>query len=154
MLFNKMFKKKSKTKNTNIDSNKIKNINVDELEKSISEMANSTDFNDFQLDNFLENFFKTDKYFVLEVSRVSGGNKQYIEIIDDTLSAIIFTSRKKANMYLNNEIEYIKNGKDGNIIITQRSPKDIFDYIIDLKENNVERILFNYPYEWISFDIK
>lgn len=154
MLFNKMFKKKSKTKNTNIDSNKIKNINVDELEKSISEMANSTDFNDFQLDDFLENFFKTDKYFVLEVSRVSGGNKQYIEIIDDTLSAIIFTSRKKANMYLNNEIEYIKNGKDGNIIITQRSPKDIFDYIIDLKENNVERILFNYPYEWISFDIK
>lgn len=57
-------------------------------------------------------------------------------------------------MYLNNEIECVNSGKYGNIIITQRSPKDIFDYIIELKENNVERILFNYPSEWISFNIK
>lgn len=157
MLFNKIFKNKSKInkeEKINIDFDKVQDTNIDELEESISIMANSNNSNEFQLDNFLENFFKTDKYFILEVSRVSGANKQYIEIIDDTLSAIIFTSRKKANMYLNNEIEPIKSGKDGNIIITQRSPKDIFDYIIDLKENNVERILFNYPSEWISFNIK
>lgn len=157
MFFNKIFKKKNKidkVENTIVNSNKIKDTNIDELEESISMMAKSDSSNDFQLDNFLENFFKTDKYFILEVSRVSGENKQYIEIIDDSLSAIIFTSRKKANMYLNNEIEPIKSGKDGNIIITQRSPEDIFDYIIELKENNVERILFNYPSEWISFNIK
>lgn len=157
MLFNKIFKNKSKInkeEKINIDFDKVQDTNIGKLEESVSIMANSNNYNEFQLDNFLENFFKIDKYFILEVSRVSGTNKQYIEIIDDTLSAIIFTSRKKANMYLNNEIEPIKSGKYGNIIIIQRSPKDIFDYIIELKENNVERILFNYPSEWISFNIK
>lgn len=98
MLFNKIFKNKSKInkeEKINIDFDKVQDTNIDELEESISIMANSNNSNEFQLDDFLENFFKIDKYFILEVSRVSGANKQYIEIIDDTLSAIIFTSRKK-----------------------------------------------------------
>lgn len=158
-MFDNLLKKKQKIdKCKNIDSDLVVDTNEDtnakELEDSISEMAHSNNSSEFQLDNFLELFFRTDKYFVLEVIKPLENKKHYIEIIDNNLSAIIFTTKKKAQSYINAELKLIQNGKDGDIIIVQRTPEDIFEYIMELKENKVDRLLFNYPSEWISFNIK
>lgn len=153
MILKKLFKNRKISEPIHFQEN-IDKIKLNELEDSISKIANKEKCDDFDLDSFLENFFKIDKYFILEVSKLPSNNKYYIEMIDDKLSTVIFTSRKKANQYLNRELKSIESGKDGNIIITQRKPEDVFGLIEDLKDINVDRILFNYPTEWVSFNIK
>ena len=158
-MFDNLLKKKQKIdKCKNVDSNLVVDNNEDtnakELEDSISEIVNSNNSSEFQLDNFLELFFRTDKYFVLEVIKPLENKKHYIEIIDNNLSAIIFTTKKKVQEYIDTELKSIQNGKDGDIVIVERTPEDVFEYIRELKENNVDRLLFNYHSEWISFNIK
>ena len=74
-----------------------------------------------------------------------------MQVVGSQLLGFVYTDKDKANEYLNDELKEIK--KEG-IYVKEIKMEDIMDYIQDLKDNNVEGMIINYPYNWITFRLK
>lgn len=146
------FKKKKNNINDNKEINNkneesdVKVIN-NNLESIIKDFKNE-DNTSRSLDVFLENFFTSNSFYILEVMKPPKENLCYVELIGEEISAIIFTTRKNAEEYIKSELL-----PDG-IVVKKYKSLDFFNYLDRLKVANCERILFNYPKDWISFSIK
>ena len=149
MIFDKLFKKKKQTQvHEEIKPEPVKpSISVEE---TISSMANKKDSSSNDIDTFLEGFFELDKYYYFMISKVPQAPQEYIQVIDEKLSSLIFTNKNQIEDYIKNELSVVEK----NVVICENAPADIFQHIERLNKIDVERILFNYPTEWISFDFK
>lgn len=147
MFFEKLFKRKSAQEKTNYA---VSSNGVNSIENTINSLINNPNINTSDVDTFLDEFFKTDKYYFLQVIKAPTSPKEYIQIVDDKISTFIFTNKKYAKNYIETDLSTIKDY----IKIAESSPSYLLEHINVLKNIDVERILFNYPFEWISFDCK
>lgn len=146
-MFN-FFKKKNKEviNKENITENKIDN----------NEIVNETNFFDNEecindVDLYLNKLFECEKLYTFVFRKPPKAEKYYMQVINSELVGFLYSDRDKAESYFNNELKYIQ--KQG-LFIKEIATNEILDYVHNLKENNINGIIINYPYNWIVFNIK
>lgn len=137
---------------------KKKEINKCEIKEEVvkEEVTNNLNFFDDEncikdIDLFLNNFFECEKVYTFVFSKPPKVDKYYMQVVNSKLLGFVYTDKDKANEYLNDELKEIK--KEG-ISIKEIKMENIMDYIQELKDNKVEGIIINYPYNWIIFNLK
>lgn len=103
------------------------------------------------VDLYLNKLFECEKLYTFVFSKPPKAEKYYMQVINSELVGFLYSDREKAESYFNTELKEIQNQ---GLYIKEITTDEILDYVHNLKENNINGIIINYPYNWIVFNIK
>lgn len=116
---------------------------------SINEDLNRN-YNGAESNEIINKLFSSKNFYYLEVKDEKGNIVKYTQLIDDNndnlvLLGLVFTSKEKADEYINSELKALKKN---NIKPISMDINQILAYINNLKKSDIEGIIIDYPYDW------